>query len=205
MTYEEYLDWVDDHAHSEWVDGEVFVFMAPKPPHARSAFLLAQLLSLFAQDRDLGEVLVAPVEMLIRRGRSSREPDVLFLAREHLDRITAVRIEGGADLVIEFVSDDSVTRDYVDKFQEYAEEGIPEYWIADARPGQQQTRFYQLTAEGTYQEVPLDHEERYHSAAVRGFWFKPEWLWQDPLPKVMPLVETILGDAGTDIGETERS
>jgi Uma2 family endonuclease len=39
----------------------------------------------------------------------------------------------GADLVMEVVSDDAVSRarDYQDKRRDYAETGIPEYWIID--------------------------------------------------------------------------
>ena len=42
----------------------------------------------------------------------------------------------GADLVLEVVSEDNPQRDYAIKRRDYAEAGIPEYWIVD---GQQQT------------------------------------------------------------------
>jgi len=29
---------------------------------------------------------------------------------------------------------------------------------------------------------------RYHSSVVPGFWLDPNWLWQEPLPKVAPLL-----------------
>ncbi len=37
MTYEEFLTKIDEHAHAEWVDGEVTVFMPPKTAHQRVA------------------------------------------------------------------------------------------------------------------------------------------------------------------------
>ncbi len=39
----------------------------------------------------------------------------------------------GADLVIEVVSDDAPMRDLQTKRHEYAQAGIPEYWIVDPR------------------------------------------------------------------------
>ena len=39
----------------------------------------------------------------------------------------------GADLALEVVSPDDPTRDLVEKRTDYAEAGIPEYWIVDPR------------------------------------------------------------------------
>ena len=39
----------------------------------------------------------------------------------------------GADLVVEVVSPDRPERDLVDKRTDYAEAGIPEYWVVDPR------------------------------------------------------------------------
>jgi Uma2 family endonuclease len=88
---------------------------------------LYELLSLFVRLFNLGKVIVAPFEMKARRGGSSREPDLLF-ARENLERLTGDRLSGPADLVVEIISEDSVRRDRDDKFREYAEAGVREYY-----------------------------------------------------------------------------
>jgi Uma2 family endonuclease len=54
--------------------------------------------------RKLGEVLFAPFEMLVQGGRSSREPDILFITNAHRDRLTEDRLTRPADLVIEIIS-----------------------------------------------------------------------------------------------------
>ena len=41
----------------------------------------------------------------------------------------------GADLVMEVVSPDNPDRDLIDKREDYAEAGIPEYWIANPIAG----------------------------------------------------------------------
>jgi len=49
---------------------------------------------------------------------------------EHRDREHEAFFDG-ADLVIEVVSDDDPDRDLVTKRREYAQAGIPEYWIIE--------------------------------------------------------------------------
>ncbi len=192
MSYEEYLAWEDEGRHGEWVDGEVIVFMVPTILHQLIAGFLYSLLSLYARRFDLGLVLIAPVEMHLRPDGPSREPDVLFIAREHLDRLSLQRLAGPADLVIEIVSDESQYRDRVDKFFEYQEAGVREYWLLDPRPGKRRTDFFRLTPEGQYQAALPDTDGRYHAAVLPGFWLRPAWLWQDPLPDVEGTLATIV-------------
>lgn len=191
MSYEEYLAWEDEGAHGEWVDGEVIVFMPPTVLHQRIVGFLYYLLSSYLQFFDLGEVLAAPVEMHIVPGGSSREPDLLFVARKHLDRLTHERLVGPADLVVEVVSDSSVSRDRAEKFYEYQEAGVREYWIIDPRPGKERVDFFRLTAQGKYLPVLPDADGRYHALTLPGFWLDPAWLWQEPLPNTMTILQTI--------------
>ena len=61
----------------------------------------------------------------------AREPDILLL-RDRSTRVTRTAL-AGPDLVVEVVSPDHPERDLVEKRADYAEAGIPEYWIADPR------------------------------------------------------------------------
>jgi Uma2 family endonuclease len=179
MSYEDYLA-LPDHLHAEWVDGEVIIFMPPKPRHQDIVGFLYYLLSSFTDLLGLGKVLLAPLEMKL--AHSSREPDILYIASEHRERLTEERLLGPADLVVELVSDDSVTRDRVTKFGEYEQAGVREYWLIDPRPVQQQARLYALSDAGTYATLEPDDAGRVHSAVLPGFWLRPAWLWQEPLP-----------------------
>jgi Uma2 family endonuclease len=191
MTYEEFLRWVDEDVHAEWVDGEVTVFVPPAERHQDVLWFLATLLGWYARRLGLGKVMLAPFEM--RLARSSREPDLLFVAAQHLDRLTGKRLDGPADLVIELVSDDSVARDRAEKFAEYQEAGIPEYWVFDPRPGKEREDFYRLV-EGAYEAVHPDADGRIHSAALPGFWIVAGWLRQDPLPDPLDMLAIIAPD-----------
>jgi Uma2 family endonuclease len=195
MSYEDYQAWWDEGRYGEWVNGEVIVFMAPKRSHQVMAGWFYRVLIEFTESFGLGEVMVAPFEMLIRGGRSSRLPDVLFVSHEHLDRLTDDRLEGAADLVIELISDDSQRRDYQVKLAEYEEVGIPEYLIVNPRPGRKGFDFFRLSPGGKYEAVAPDAEGRYHSTVIPGFWIKAEWLWQDPLPRPRAVLAEIAPDA----------
>jgi len=124
--------------------------------------------------------LSAPFQMKLERGR---EPDILFVAREHLDRLLESRLDGPADVVVEITSPDSLLRDRGEKLAEYELGGVREYWLID--PERERADFYRLDAEGYYERAPVDAEGVYHSEAVPGFRLRVEWLWQEPLPKVL--------------------
>ncbi|MBA3945467.1 MAG: Uma2 family endonuclease [Herpetosiphonaceae bacterium] len=193
MTYEEFLRFGTDTTHAEWVDGEVTVFMPPNDRHQDLLRFLANLIDTFVQILGLGKTRFAPYEMRVGLRGSGREPDFLFIATTHLDRLTAKRLEGPADLVIEVISDDSVHRDRVDKYDEYEAVGVQEYWIIDPRPNRNRASFYQLNGEGRYQEILADESGRYHSRVLPDFFLVVDWLWQTELPMTLQALGEIVG------------
>jgi len=193
MSYDAYLAWADEDVHAEWVNGEVIVQMPPTQPHQRVVTFLLQLVGMFIQLFRLGQLLPAPFEMRAVPQGSAREPDLLFVAQDHLSRLTEARLNGPADLVVEVVSDDSVTRDWVDKLAEYQAAGIPEYWIIDPRPGAARADFYLLDSTGHYQAVLLAPDGRYHSTVLPGFWLRVEWLVAVEPPDVLQTLAQIVG------------
>ena len=114
---------------AEFSDGHIEVLPMPTTAHQRIVRYLIGLLMSLAGSR--GEVLFAPLRVRLRPGKF-REPDVVFMLAEHAARI-GNEFWDGADLVMEIVSDDDPDRDLNTKRQEYADAGIPEYWIVDPR------------------------------------------------------------------------
>jgi Uma2 family endonuclease len=193
MSYEEYLAWADEDVHAEWVNGEVIVHMPPKPRHQQVVAFLLQLLGLFIQLCQSGRLLPAPLEMRAIPDGPAREPDLLFVTHEHLDRLTEVRLSGPADLVVEVVSDDSVARDRADKFYEYQAAGVREYWIIDPRPGYERADFFVLADKGRYRPVPVEPDGCYHSTVLAGFWFQVDWVLATEPPDVLQALSQIVG------------
>jgi Uma2 family endonuclease len=126
----EYLA-LDTNRLVELFDGNLKVLPMPTFSHQQIVVLLFEMLKAFVTKRELGIVLIAPLPMRIR-DRTYREPDVVFFSRNHLIPPDEKYLRG-ANLVIEVVSDDdeSHKRDYDEKRVDYAEVGIPEYWIVD--------------------------------------------------------------------------
>ena len=191
MSYEEFLALPNDGRQMEWVDGEAIIFMPPNVRHQLLSGFLFFLLNGFAGLFNLGRVIAAPVEMRTRPDGPAREPDILFVAREHLGRLMAQRLVGPADLIIEIVSDESATRDRREKFLEYAAAGVREYWWVDPRPRQRRCEPFTLDDAGNYVPITPDAQGRYYSRVLPGFWLDPAWLWRDPLPEPLSLLLTI--------------
>jgi Uma2 family endonuclease len=85
-------------------------------------------LSLLAR-AERGTLRFAPLRVRLWPGKF-REPDLVYMAADHQDRIHE-QFWDRADLVVEVVSPDDAERDRVHKRREYAEAGIPEFWLVD--------------------------------------------------------------------------
>src|SRR5688500_17611249 len=107
MTYEAFLAWAPEGMRTEWTNGEGIVYVTASDRHQALILLVASLLDTFARVFGLGRVGMAPYPMVFHPGGPHREPDVLFLGSEHLDRWTAQRLHGPADLVVEVLSEDT--------------------------------------------------------------------------------------------------
>lgn len=197
MTFEEFLAWVPDGKQAEWVDGEVFI-LTTSARHVRLSRLLVNLLSSFVALFDLGEVFPAPFLMRATPDGPGWEPDILVLLKANLDRVKRLGIEGPADVVVEFLSDETATTDQVRKYREYEAAGVAEYVVIDAREGRHGFAFHRLDGQGHYAPVTPDAEGRYRSAILPGLWLDPDWFRQDPLPPAEDLLLQIAPDAYLD-------
>ncbi|GAB4579789.1 MAG: Uma2 family endonuclease [Anaerolineales bacterium] len=186
MTYEEYLALPNEGGLVEWVNEQVVYHMPPKPIHQVLVRFLNALLTNFTEFLKVGGIFPSPIELKCTPEGNSRESDLLFLSNDKLHFVGENRIVGQPDLIIEIVSDESVSRDFDEKFIEYQECGVPEYWIIDPRPRRNRALFYQLGEDGEY--VPVAPVRGiYHSRAVPGFWLKVSWLWEQPDPLLTAL------------------
>jgi Uma2 family endonuclease len=201
MTYEEFLAWADEDTLAEWVDGKVIMASPSSRDHQEIAGFLLEIMHAYCQARGLGEVVPPPFQMKL--AKSGREPDLIFIAQDHLDRMRKTYLDGPADLVVEITSPESVRRDRGEKFAEYEEAGIPEYWLID--PQARRAEFYVLDAEGRYDRVLRGGSGMFHSTVVSGFWLMAEWLWDDPSPSALRTLATIAGVEPAIVEAFERA
>jgi Uma2 family endonuclease len=112
----------------EYTDGVIEVL--PMPTDKHQVILEFLFLALRAVVRTIGgKVLFAPLRLQVRPGKY-REPDIL-LVRDANDPRRQNEYWRGADLVVEIVSPDRPDRDIAEKPIDYAEGGVPEYWIVN--------------------------------------------------------------------------
>lgn len=128
---EAYL-WLTDQSRRliELTDGHIEELPVPTSTHQAILLFLYRLFHDHLRPRG-GVAMVSALRMRIREGKF-REPDLLLLC-DRSDPRYQDRYWLGADLVVEVVSPDFPERDLVEKRADYAEAGIPEYWIADPR------------------------------------------------------------------------
>jgi Uma2 family endonuclease len=189
ISYEEFLAWADEDTLAEWVDGEIVMTSPASKRHQQLNGFLEKVLGLFVEQNYLGIVLSAPFQMKLASGR---EPDLLFVAAGHLDRLHDTYLDGPADLVVEIISPESIGRDRGEKFAEYAQGGVPEYWLID--PITRWAEFYQLDGKH-YRPAFSGAAGQVLSRTLPGFWLRVEWLWQEPLPAVEDVLLEIGGAA----------
>lgn len=185
ISYEEFLR-VYDGSHVEWVDGEMIQMAPVSAQHQLVAFFLSALFQHYVEDKNAGAILGAPFQMKTGPDLAGREPDILFVAEAHRDRIRTAYLAGPADLAVEIVSPDSLARDRGEKFAEYQQGGVREYWIID--PIRRVAEFHQLDGD-VYRPGQLDSQGRYHSSVLPGLWVEPDWFWQEPLPKLQTVLK----------------
>lgn len=184
ISYEEFLREYEGE-FAEWVDGTVETMSPISIYHDDMGAFLSMLLRLYVRRCDLGRVLSAPFQMKLTGMRRGREPDILFVRKENLHRLTRTFLDGPADLAIEIVSPESAQRDRATKFAEYEAGGVGEYWVPD--PDSQSVDFWMLRA-GRFERVLPDMNGIYHSTVVDGFWIDTNWLWQQPAPDAAELL-----------------
>jgi Uma2 family endonuclease len=128
-TEQQYLRLTEQTNHLiEFTDGYIEVLPMPTSRHQTILLLLYERFKTAVQPMG-GKVLVAPLRLRLRPGKF-REPDILLL-RSAGDPRYQDAFWLGADLVVEVVSPDRPERDTEEKVRDYAEAGIPEYWIVN--------------------------------------------------------------------------
>jgi Uma2 family endonuclease len=100
---------------------------APKPKHERVQMNLLTILHRFVTRHKLGEVFVAPQEVVLEE-HTVVQPDIFFISRTRLHIVTELNIQDAPDLVIEIESDYDERADWIKKRTAYDRYGVKEPW-----------------------------------------------------------------------------
>ena len=158
LTYEDYRFIPDDGKRHELIDGEHIMSPSPTTKHHRIARALLTALTNFLHDHPLGEVFIAPYDVVLS-DFDVVQPDLVFVSAAQADIVTEANIRGIPAMVVEILSEGNRKLDETIKRQRYEHYGISEYWIID--PALDQVKVYRLT-DGHYGQalvLSLDAQE----------------------------------------------
>jgi Uma2 family endonuclease len=156
LTYEDYLYFPDDGKRHELIDGEHYVTATPSLKHQTSAGNLALDLHGFVRPRKLGQVWIAPVDVLLS-DYDVVQPDLVFLSKNRMDLAAdGTNVKGAPDLVVEVFSSGTRRTDAVTKRHLYEKYGVSEYWMVD--PELETVEVYRLAAGRFRREAELSAE-----------------------------------------------
>lgn len=189
MSEDEYVAWSAGEKGTEWVDGKVVVKVGVEEAHDVLQRAIANAVEELALRR--GGQVRGPdftMRMKLANRTARRDPDVLFVSAANLDRLSRTKLEGPCDLAIEIVSEESRNRDYREKFAEYEEAGVQEYWIID--PRYEAIDLHRLDpATRKYVQIDPDAEGKLRSQVLDGFWLHAKSIFVDPLPRALQFMK----------------
>jgi Uma2 family endonuclease len=147
LTYDDFLSFPDDGLRHELIDGEHYVTPSPATRHQRIVGEFHLALATFLKSAQLGEVFLAPFDVLLSR-YDVVEPDLLVILGDQPDILTEKHVVGAPAIVIEILSPGTRRRDETLKRRLYERVGVREYWMVDpdvdaiavCRPGQSEVQ-----------------------------------------------------------------
>jgi Uma2 family endonuclease len=130
LTYRDYEALPDDGRRYEILDGALSVTPAPVPRHQRISGALFSILRCYIGSRGLGEVLYAPIDVILA-DTTIVQPDLVYLDPTRAHLVSDRGIEGPPTLVIVVLCPSTTTIDRTTKRQLYEQFNVPHYWIVD--------------------------------------------------------------------------
>lgn len=108
------------------------LIMSPAPLYIHQKILstLHLLVGDFVKKNQLGEVLVAPIDVYFDL-KNVFQPDILFISNERLKLIEEDGLHGAPDLVVEILSSSTARFDLEEKKDVYERYGVKEYFIVN--------------------------------------------------------------------------
>ena len=140
FTYEDYCLMPEDRRY-ELIGGEFLMVLSPSVIHQRVAANLEAILRRYVIEKEIGEVLYAPLDVLLSP-QDVVQPDIMFISKTRSEIVTDINIQGAPDLVVEILSSSTAERDRTIKKKLYARHGVKELWLVN--PGAQVVELYSL-------------------------------------------------------------
>lgn len=188
-TFAEFLELLPNDRKADLIDGVIYLAAPEEIDHNDLLSWLCALIGLFLDGAGLGRLMINRVAFRLSK-TNSPEPDLAVVLKERRNIIKSGYVDGPPDVAIEIVSPESVDRDFELKRDLYERSGVREYWIIDAEDRRALFLWNDDARKGFVEsELP---DNMFRSRVLNGFWLDTPWLWQRPLPAVMPIAQKML-------------
>lgn len=167
MTVDEYLRTAETLLPQELAYGVLHVAEAPSPRHQQAVFAIARALDAHVRERDLGQVWISPLDVILDDRRAVVvQPDLFFVShtRAHIVRD---RVRGAPDLVVEVLSPNPRIGDLRERLGWFAQYGVGECWVY--RQMDRTLDVHTLTPSGVLATVMLRERDVVRSAVLPAF------------------------------------
>jgi Uma2 family endonuclease len=187
----------------DFVDGRIEVETSPEDlfTHGTPKSEIHGVLYGRVKNQRIGHLFIDRTRIASVPGNLSAEPDIVFVSHRAIEsgRVRLipkasgqpgryVELEGGPDLVVEIVSDGSVTKDTQQLPAAYFNADVEEYWLVDVRD---QTTIFQIFSRGvsSFEAVKQDmHGFQQSRVLACRFRFQRSWndtgFWEYDLQSV---------------------
>ena len=129
MTVDEYLRTPETVLPAELCFGVLRVAESPTPRHQAAVARLFRALDGYVAARDIGEVWLAPLDVILDEGRALIvQPDLMFISNERAC-IVGDRVRGAPDLAVEVLSPNPRIGKTEERIAWFAEYGVRECWL----------------------------------------------------------------------------
>jgi Uma2 family endonuclease len=127
---DEFHEWLTPEIKAEFINGELVLHSPALARHTRVVVRLTQILQTYTVKEALGSLFIE--KALVRMPRNSYEPDLIFYRKEVADTFSDdLMLFPVPDWIAEVLSPSTEGRDRGVKQEDYARNGVQEYWIID--------------------------------------------------------------------------
>jgi Uma2 family endonuclease len=188
VTEKMFDELVDEDTKAEFLDGVMIVHSPASPRHNKIAGFLRNLMSGFAEEKEAGDVF-GPDDLVHLATCRRFAADAFFIKQDRLPAaLPEVEFEVVPDWMIEVLSSSNRDYDLYEKRPAYQEARVREIWLVD--PEEEKILVDRLRGDRYVSKV-FD-QGKITSSALKGFWVETAWLWNWPLPKLLPCLRKIL-------------
>ncbi|HKZ42857.1 MAG TPA: Uma2 family endonuclease [Candidatus Hodarchaeales archaeon] len=130
VTEEEFWKIADEDSNYELIDGALVIHSPASEEHEDIFRHLTAIIGFYLQETGFGRLYGSRLVMRLSPTWNP-EPDIIIIKPEKYKNVSATRLEGPADMVVEILSKATKETDLTKKLPKYLQSGVTEVWIID--------------------------------------------------------------------------